>query len=105
MRNRAAMAAHAAVQKAVREGRLRRPEKCHVCSRPSPSLVLHHHSYEPRNHLDVVALCRPCHQQVHLGNIAEPLTGELRRGDRVKRVGPSDGSGSRPYSGAKWVTP
>ena len=92
--------AHSAVSKAIREGVLAgEPACCTVCGKagsrrektpdmlgtPSWNVVYHHHSYDPAFWLDVVAVCRSCHNRIHLGQIPEPITGELRTGARVKR--------------------
>ena len=97
-----------AVSAAVREGRLpRHPDRCTVCGAPgvekrSPgklhgrwSIVLHHWSYDPKHWLEVVAVCDRCHAGIHLGQIPEPLTGELRTGDRIKR---GSGQASREFN-------
>jgi hypothetical protein len=63
---------------------------CHVCSKPARHY--HHHSYEREFHLDVVALCVPCHSAVHHGKIPEPRTGEIRTGDRLKVRGDAWGN-------------
>lgn len=72
------------------------PPFCQVCGvagyrrRPAKggpaiwTIHLHHHSYEPAFWLDVVAVCSKCHAGIHLGRIPEPLTGELRTGERVR---------------------
>lgn len=91
------LAAISAVARAVKEGHLVHPSSCEACGshfqgvhersgRPS-DIVLHHHSYAAEHQLDVIPLCRPCHQQVHSGAIPEPRTGRVykawRRGAGV----------------------
>lgn len=93
-------AANRAVKKAIREGILDgEPSHCTVCARvgtraektskrlstPAWTIVWHHWSYLPEHHLDVVAVCRSCHNYIHQGDIPEPLTGELRTGSLIKR--------------------
>ena len=56
--------AHCAVNNAVRDGRLNRPEKCEVCGCECTPHG-HHWSYEPENRLDVEWLCIHCHVSAH----------------------------------------
>ena len=72
--------ARIAVARACTDGLIpRRPPACEVCGATGHivgcrwSIVLHHHSYEVENHLDVTALCRRCHGLVHRGRIPEPV--------------------------------
>lgn len=66
-----AQRAHAAVAKAVREGRLAPPGACVLCG--TTHRTCHHHaSYEERDRLNVVPLCRSCHSLVHAGRLADP---------------------------------
>ena len=67
--------------------------ECEVCRRPQwivanggPGVVLHHHSYAPEHHTDVIPLCQSCHRRVHAGTLPEPRTGRryIRRGQRAK---------------------
>lgn len=67
--------------------------ECEVCRRPQwvvanggPGVVLHHHSYAPEHHTDVIPLCQSCHRRVHAGTLPEPRTGRhyIRRGQRDK---------------------
>lgn len=56
--------AHSAVNNAVRDNRLIRPDECEVCScKCTPHG--HHESYEEEHWLDVVWLCIPCHAARH----------------------------------------
>lgn len=53
-----------AVNNAVRDGKLPRPNTriCHYC--PNPAQQYHHwHGYEPEHWLDVIPVCRECHQK------------------------------------------
>lgn len=69
------------VNRAVREGRLPRPELCEACGCVGPS-VYHHHDYgQP---LDVIPLCRTCHQRVHNGTIPEPRTGRMYSSEAIR---------------------
>jgi hypothetical protein len=71
-------AAHAAVSRAVAAGRLVRRNACLVCLRGPTQF--HHWSYLPEHRLDVVELCRSCHDRVHRGLMVEPLLGTYRTG-------------------------
>ena len=51
---------HARVSKALRAGKLTKPEACQRCGRAS-RLEGHHHDYSKP--LDVEWLCKPCHAQ------------------------------------------
>lgn len=63
--------AHAAVAKAIKDGRLDRPGACTLCG--STDWTCHHHaSYQPADALHVVTLCRSCHCLVHSGRIPDP---------------------------------
>ena len=93
-----------AVARAIHTGVLvAEPPLCEVCSAPGArstravlplrsgaarlgrwSIVYHHHSYEPAFWLDVVAVCDRCHTRIHLGQLPEPRTGEVRVGARKK---------------------
>lgn len=51
-----------AVNHAIRDGKLPRPDSllCHYC--PKPAQEYHHwHGYEPKHWLDVVPVCKYCH--------------------------------------------
>ena len=51
-----------AVNNAVRDGRLKKPEACEVCN--TPGLIhAHHHDYS--RPLDVVWVCVKCHRDLH----------------------------------------
>lgn len=71
--------AHVAVQRARVDGLLpRRPPHCEACGAEGRiigcrwSVQLHHRSYLPEHHLDVVAVCRRCHGLIHAGKLSEP---------------------------------
>lgn len=49
---------HSAVQRALRDGRLERPDRCQACS-TAGKVEAHHFDYAKP--LDVVWLCKPCH--------------------------------------------
>lgn len=55
--------AHQAVQRAVRAGSLV-PSPCVIC-RDTPTLGHHPHGYDEDHRLDVVWLCRRCHERIH----------------------------------------
>jgi hypothetical protein len=57
-------AARNAVELAIREGRLRRPDRCQDCGRACLPRA-HHESYDRRHHLDVDWLCASCHYRRH----------------------------------------
>ena len=83
--------AHCAVTAALARGDLPPPTVCEACGEsPQPrqraprfgivtrltsQMVYHHHDYLLP--LDVIALCRSCHQRVHIGQIPEPRTGRM----------------------------
>jgi hypothetical protein len=53
-----------AVNKALKSGKLTKPEKCTACG--SSGLIHgHHRSYAPEDWLDVVWLCTRCHGRAH----------------------------------------
>lgn len=59
-------AAHEAVRRAVKAGRLVRPASCSRCSERHYRIEAHHHQgYEPEHWLDVLWLCNRCHKQEH----------------------------------------
>ncbi len=60
--------AHAAVQKAIAKGELRRPEVCEVCGeKPKGRAKIHAHHKDYAKPLDVEWLCPRCHRQVGPG--------------------------------------
>ena len=86
--------AHMAVARAVQEGVLPRyPPACEVCGVPGEfkgrntrwTINRHHWSYLPEHHLDVVAVCHPCHAAIHFAKIPEPKTGLFRTDTRMSR--------------------
>lgn len=56
--------ARCAVNNAIRDGRLTRPEECSVCCKECIPDG-HHHSYEKEFWLDVTWVCRDCHIKLH----------------------------------------
>jgi len=55
-----------AVNHAIRDGKLPRPDSllCHYC--PKPAKQYHHwKGYEPEHWLDVLPVCRDCHKELH----------------------------------------
>jgi hypothetical protein len=55
--------AHAAVEKALRQGLLA-PTACQGCGQVG-GVEAHHHSYQPEHWLDVIWLCSACHMALH----------------------------------------
>ena len=55
--------AHAAVSKAISEGKLVRPTACTQCG-SSERIEGHHENYSKP--LDVMWLCRVCHRELHM---------------------------------------
>lgn len=56
---------HNTVNHAIKIGKLPRPDTqlCHYC--PKPAQQYHHHKgYAPENWLDVVPVCRKCHNKI-----------------------------------------
>jgi len=60
--NPLAVAAHDKVARAIKAGKLIRPNKCSLC-KTKGKVLGHHHDY--KKPLDVTWLCQPCHKQVH----------------------------------------
>ena len=77
--------AYAAVNLALKDGRLAKPEThpCAVCGEKADRW--HHHAYDPQFWLDVAAVCNTCHHSIHHGRVPEPITGEVRTGARLAR--------------------
>ena|ERR1044071_5333977 len=62
---RDALRAHAAVWRAVKRGKLSKPESCENCKKPVPRAKLHGHHYKGYDHpLDVQWLCALCHVKI-----------------------------------------
>lgn len=53
--------AHIAVYRALKNGRMIRPEACESCGGVGKTEAHHHNGYEKEHRLDVVWLCRKCH--------------------------------------------
>ena len=53
--------AHVAVYRALKSGRMVRPEVCDSCGISGKTEAHHHNGYEKPHRLDVVWLCRKCH--------------------------------------------
>ena len=68
--------AQAKVESAVKNGRLKKPDACQWCEKPSSMLHGHHRDYDKP--LDVIWLCPPCHAKIH-GKIEEVISSNLRR--------------------------
>jgi hypothetical protein len=56
---------HKAVSQAIKEGKLRRPERCEECGKKAKRINAHHGSYLPENALTVQWLCVGCHSKRH----------------------------------------
>ncbi len=57
--------AHAAVQKALKSGKLIKPEKCELCGVVAPLEGHHYKGYAKEFRLVVQWLCCPCHDKIH----------------------------------------
>lgn len=59
---------------------------CEACGLTGPDANIdgHHHDYAKP--LDVIPLCRSCHQKVHFGSIPEPRTGRVYKGRQVGKM-------------------
>jgi hypothetical protein len=67
------LAAHAAVHKAIRDGRLPPLGACEGCGGAASDR--HHPDYSQP--LYVIEVCRGCHKRIHNGSLAEPRTGRM----------------------------
>lgn len=64
-RNRLQQAAHNAVARAVKTGKLVRPSKCTKCGCDKSRIEAHHHNgYEKDHWIDVVFICTSCHRHI-----------------------------------------
>jgi hypothetical protein len=61
--NPGAAQAHNAAYRAVKMGRLTRPNACEQCGQPSSRLEKHHADYS--RPLDVIFACSGCHKAIH----------------------------------------
>lgn len=59
------IAAHSAVRKALKTGRLHRKLICSECFCHGPTNFHHHKGYAKEHRLDVVELCAGCHSEEH----------------------------------------
>lgn len=59
---------HREVKKAIREGRLERPDDCSVCGPTDYQIDAHHEDYDKP--LEIMWLCRRCHTRLHLSKRA-----------------------------------
>lgn len=60
--------AHVAVKRAVRNGRITKPDRCARCKcREKIVFQAHHRSYRPEDWLDVIWLCGRCHWEAKRG--------------------------------------
>lgn len=66
-------AAHKAVATAVRQGKLIPAKSLKCCACDKQAQGYHHVSYHPDDHLNVVPLCKSCHNKADRGNLATPL--------------------------------
>ena len=57
--------AHGAVARAIRSGKLEKPDTCSCCGYFTPSRLLHGHHHDYSRPLDVTWLCTYCHKAVH----------------------------------------
>lgn len=62
--------AKSVVERAVKSGKLKRPDCCSQCGKEG-WIVGHHHDYTKP--LDVIWVCQTCHRDIHLGNLAIAL--------------------------------
>lgn len=54
------------VQKAIRAGKIKRPNYCSVCGKVCKT-VAHHYDYSKP--LDVIFVCQSCHKKIHAGTL------------------------------------
>ena len=65
--------AHKTVERAVKSGKIAKPNKCQCCGNSS-KLEAHHNDYSEK--LSIIWLCPACHKQYHLG--------KTKQADKVK---------------------
>jgi hypothetical protein len=59
--------AHRAVHRAIKSGRLVRPQSCELCGRTQALHAHHHNGYDREHYLDVIFACRECHDMLDHG--------------------------------------
>lgn len=83
-------AAYVAVQRALRDRKLIRPERCEDCGghpRAPRGLYGHHHNgYDGEHQLDVVWLCETCHGRTHCGPSTWQNVSREKRSERMRAV-------------------
>jgi len=57
-----------AVYRALKEGKIIKPDRCQDCGRVTRDIHGHHESYEENRFLEIVWVCRKCHRKRH-GNL------------------------------------
>ncbi len=62
IKNKNKIAAHQAVHRAVKSGKLSRPDRCFLCGNVG-KIQAHHHDYD--RPLDVIWPCVSCHKMIH----------------------------------------
>lgn len=66
--------AHIAVYRAMKSGKLIRPDRCESCDRKCKPEAHHHKGYDKENRLSVQWLCRSCHDKAD-----HPVFAELQK--------------------------
>ena len=66
--------AHRAVQRALARGALVRSPRCEECGAETQTEAHHHHGYDKTHYLDVVWLCRDCHNRADHPRFAAAFT-------------------------------
>lgn len=60
------------VAKAIKTGKLSRPDHCQNCGSEAYTVAHHYLGYSKENQLKVLFLCRPCHVATHRQNAYDP---------------------------------